>query len=628
MNSNNVRNFCIIAHIDHGKSTLADRFLEITGTVDKRKMKEQYLDQLELERERGITIKMAPVRMTYSHPPLINADPFRLASSEASKKLINADNKSASISQNQHKSAEVEYVLNLIDTPGHSDFSYEVSRALAAVEGAILLVDGAQGIQAQTLANLEMARKANLTIIGAINKIDLFEDESDLMKAIEDLADLLGVSKTDIYKVSAKSGKGVEDLLSGIIDKFPPPRTTGEVSQALIFDSFFESHKGIVASIRVFGGGFDTSQNVFLKAAHTKLKIRELGYFFPELSPQKLLVSGDIGYIATGLKDPDAVRIGDTIVQDLKTHALPGYEEPKPSVFVSFYPVDSDEYEDLGLAFKKLKLNDSALWIENDRNEILGRGYKIGFLGKLHYEITVDRIRQEFGIETTQTFPSVLYKIKTPKGFREITRPEDLPSETLEIHEPIIKMEVILPSRFVSDFSSITHQYRMRDMEMKTIGENVEISVPMPLAELMSDFDDKLKSVTEGFGSFSYKFIGFEKADVLRVDILISGDLIPGLSRFLPKDRYEKEARRMAERLKDLLPRKQYSQPIQVMAGGRIVAREDIRALKKNVTGNLYGGDRTRKMKLWQKQKRGKKKLKEIGGAKISPEVFKELLKK
>ena len=595
----NIRNFCIIAHIDHGKSTLADRFLEITGTVPERRMRAQYLDQLELERERGITIKMAPVRMIYE---------------------IN----------------HAEYILNLIDTPGHSDFSYEVSRALVAVEGAVLLVDAGQGIQAQTLANFRAAKAAGLKIIGAVSKIDLFENRSDgrLQKAIREVAQLLEVSQKDISLVSGKTGEGVKELLEEVVRCVPPPKDESNHTRALVFDSFYDDHKGVVVSVRVFDGKIRNDGNIYLLATKTNSKIKELGYFAPELKSASELGTGEIGYIATGVKDPEKIKIGDTIIvtssqQPVTSYQpLPGYKEPKPVVFVSFYPEDSNDHELLERGLQKLKLNDSSLTVDSDQNEVLGRGFKVGFLGRLHFEITAERLRREFGISIMNTFPSVVYRVKVKGADVEIMKPEDLPENFEEIWEPMVRIEIIVPENHVSSIFPLQKLFRLSNITTETLQDRVKLDADMPLAELISDFDDKLKSATEGYASFSYELAGYKKSDVLRVDVLISGVLVPGLSRFFPKSTYEQEGREMIKRLKKLLPRQQFTQPVQAAVGAKIIAREDIQALKKNVTGNLYGGDRTRKMKLWQKQKKGKKRLKERSQAKITPDVFKELLKK
>lgn len=605
----NIRNFCIIAHVDHGKSTLADRLLEITGTVEKRRLKEQYLDQLESERERGITIKMAPVRMSYS-----------------------LDGK--------------QYELNLIDTPGHTDFSYEVSRALAAVDGAILLVDVTQGIQAQTLANFNAAKRSGLSVIGAVNKIDL--NPSMAAEAAKSTAELLGVPEEEIFRVSGKTGQGVAELLRAVIDKIPDPKPRPifpnpdlEISRALIFDSFYDDHKGIIAAIRVFNGEINDGSEAHLIAAGAKFKVKEIGHFNPELKTGKKLANGQIGYVATGLKDPELLKIGDTIVtinnsqltaDNLGKLVLPGYKDPQPVVFVSFYPEESDNYEDLKSALGKLKLNDSALKYEADFNEFLGRGFKTGFLGKLHFEITVERLEKEFKIKTVHSFPSVSYKVRTNSGeWAIINNPKDFPLDYLEVMEPMAKMEILAPAPYLGSVLKLQEFFRMESISTQTLGNTILVSAYLPLSDLIRDFDDKLKSVSAGYASLSYEVADYVKTEVAKLEVLVSGHEVGGLTRIVHKSEVEREARRTVERLKDLLPRQQFAQAIQAVAGGRVIARENIPAMKKDVTGYLYGGDRTRKMKLWKKQKRGKEKLKEMASKskiEVPPNVFKELLKK
>ncbi|MGC9610835.1 MAG: translation elongation factor 4 [Minisyncoccia bacterium] len=600
---NNIRNFCIIAHIDHGKSTLADRLLEITGTVEKRQMRDQYLDQLELERERGITIKMAPVRMHY--------------------KLQNTD-----------------YILNLIDTPGHSDFGYEVSRALAAVEGGILLVDATQGIQAQTLANFRSAKAAGLSILGVVNKIDLFKnpgDEEKIRHLKNEVAELIGVDESEILLVSGKTGEGVEKLLNEVIHRIPPPKEIiiNGAGRALIFDSFYDDHKGVMASVRVFDGEIDSSQNIYLAAPDTVSRIKEVGYFKPQIKTAPKLQAGEIGYIATGIKDTSLIKIGDTAIagmhhpDKIKSLILPGYKEPKPVVFVSFYPEENDDYELLKKGLEKLKLNDSALSIEPDQNEVLGRGYKVGFLGRLHFEITAERLKREFQIDTVSTFPSVIYKIKTKKDWKTIIKPEELPEEYEEIWEPMTNISILVPPEYLNNVYPLQARFRFTGITTRTFQDRTEIKAMMPLAELVSDFDDQLKSATAGFASFSYELADYAKADIIKVDILVAGEVVPGLSRFFPKGTVEKEARRMVEKLKEALPRQQFAQPIQARAQNKFIAREDIPSVKKEL-GNFgkNGGDRTRKMKLWSKQKKGKKRLQSRAQVRITPAVFKELIKK
>ena len=612
-----IRNFCIIAHIDHGKSTLADRLLECTGTVEKRKMKAQYLDQLELERERGITIKMAPVRMHYA-------------------------------------SQGKEWVLNLIDTPGHPDFGYEVSRALEAVEGAILLVDATQGIQAQTLSNLYAAQKAGLTVIGAVNKIDMASALPQ--QTVDDVARLLGVDKNTIHRVSGKTGEGVEKLLDDLIVRIPPPKKTtleGIASKniggrALIFDSFYDDHKGVIAEVRVFNGKLSVDDSLSFVAARERLRAKEVGYFIPQQKSSTMLVEGDIGYVVTGLKDPHKIKIGDTVIhatgsQNLLPYALAGYREPKPVVFVSLYPDNPDEYDELKKSLEKLRLNDSSFSFEPDTNEVLGRGFKGGFLGKLHFEIIAQRLEREFQVKTITSFPSVAYKVRMPtktlsaqkgrieideEGLCVIKNAKDLSDDYETIYEPMIRVEIICPRELLGAVLGLKELFRWSNVTTSLLGEKNIITARMPLAELISDFDDRLKSISGGFASFNYNEDGFERADLSRMDILVAGESVSGLSRILPRQSIEREGKNLVSRLKDTLPRQQFSQAIQAKAFGRIIARETIPALRKDVTGYLYGGDRTRKMKLWKKQKEGKKKLLGMARVKISADDFKKLLAK
>ncbi len=655
----NIRNFCIIAHIDHGKSTLADRLLEFTGTIEKRRMKEQYLDQLELERERGITIKMAPVRMVYRPAEILNYkseirnksqiqnsnDRNKNFEFQNDQKILKLDHsKLIQNSELKIQNLNSEYILNLIDTPGHSDFSYEVSRALAAVEGAILLVDATQGIQAQTLSNFYKARAAGLKIIGAVNKIDLFQNKNDerIKTAVKEIANLLSVEEKEIHLVSGKTGEGVSELLETIIQFIPFPKNQisnyqlpiTNYSRALIFDSFYDNHRGVIASVRVFDGEFHSENEILLIARDAKTKIKEVGYFSPELKIAQKISTGEIGYIATGIKDPGKIKIGDTIINsqlpitNYQLLSLPGYIEPQPVVFVSFYPENPDDFELLMKGLEKLKLNDSSLKTEPDQNEVLGRGFKVGFLGRLHFEIVAERLKREFNIATVNTFPSVMYKVKDRDGYKMIIKPEDFTSDIEEIWEPMVKLEILLPNNCLGNVLSLREKYRLSAMNTETFEERIKIIAQMPLAELVSDFDDQLKSLSGGYASFSYELADYIKADIVKVDIVVVNKQIAGLSRFFHKTTYEREGRMMIERLKDLLPRQQFAQSLQAVANGRVIAREDIPALRKDVTGYLYGGDRTRNMKLLQKQKRGKKKLKEMADVQIPSSVFKELMKK
>lgn len=629
----NIRNFLITAHIDHGKSTLSDRLLEETHTVENRNMQAQYLDSMDLERERGITIKMAPVRMEYVY---------------------------------EGKN----YILNLIDTPGHSDFAYEVSRALAAVEGAVLLVDATQGIQAQTLSNFEGARKAGLKMIGVVNKVDI-ADEEMVEAAVNDLAELLNCDPSEIVRASGKTGIGVKDILASVIKNVPPPKKpnfTVEAARGLVFDSQYDDHKGVIAFIRVFSGKFELNKNYHMVATGAEVKTKDIGYLKPGMKTFPTINVGETGYIATGIKDPDLLKIGDTITDKVPTTetekleiALPGYREPKPVVFVSFYPEDADDYDDFKKALGKLRLSDSAMQFEPDMSEVLGRGFKGGFLGRLHFEIASERIEREFDIPTVSSFPSVAYKVKpAPRSgnnqlkesalannaenwegeYLIVKNPKDFPDEYIEVLEPISKIEILTPIQYMGPILQLREMYRIYDIETVPFGtqgagahkDKVLITAKLPLADLISDFDDKLKSVSQGYGSLSYEIAGYESGKLDKVEILVADNVVPGLTRILPKEDIEKEGRKMCERLKDLLPKAQFSQAIQARNKGRIIARETIAAEKKEL-GNFgkNGGDRTRKMKLWKKQARGKERLKERGvasGVRVPAEVFKELLKK
>ena len=615
-NLEHIRNFVIIAHIDSGKSTLADRFLEITGTVPMRSMHAQYLDRMPLERERGITIKMAPVRMRYM---------VRDASGAPG----------------------AEYILNLIDTPGHSDFSYEVSRALAAVEGAILLIDGTKGIQAQTLSNLRAAQKAGLKLIPAVNKIDLALPHIE--KTIEAVAELLHVPKESVFRVSAKTGEGAKELLEEVVRKVPPPsRRFAEhestAGRALVFDSLYDDHKGIIAFVRVFGGEFRTENLKFI-ATGAEFRPKEVGYFTPEVVASAAILNGEIGYLATGLKEPSLVKIGDTVLVTsnqlsvASTDALPGYKEPAPVVFISFYPDHDTKFDDLKRAFEKLRLNDAALSFEPDANEALGRGLKVGFLGQLHFEITASRLEREYNLEFLTSFPTIAYRVLDQhhsggagqdRGVtRVIKQPQDFPDKPEKVWEPVVDLEILTPQKYLSAVVNLQTVFDLSVGHVQTIGENLLIAAKMPLRELIRDFDDRLKSASQGYASFTYELAGEQEAEVEKLEILVVEEAVPALTRIVPKKDLEREGRQTVERLKELLPKEQFAQAIQAKALGCIIARETIPAMKK-LLGNFgkTGGDRTRKMKLWRKQKRGKEKLQGMARVELSPEVFREILKK
>lgn len=604
-----IRNFVIIAHIDHGKSTLADRFLELTGTVEKRNMQEQMLDAMDLERERGITIKMQPVRMKYK-----------------------------------------EYILNLIDTPGHIDFSYEVSRSLAAVEGALVLVDATQGVQAQTIGNVALARKEGLVMIPVINKIDLkdariAETEAEIKKLLPDYTG-------PVMRVSAKTGEGVAELLEEIVKRVPPPEArfqnfkvskfkslSEQPFRALIFDSKFDSFKGVIAYLRVFSGGLSEGENIKLLATDAESAALELGYFVPKLFRTKKLSAGEIGYLATGLKEPGLVRVGDTVAaatefKNLKFQVkpLPGYTEPQPMLFASVYPEDADDFEALKDAFQKLSLNDPSLSFDIESSESLGRGFRCGFLGMLHAEIVKERLLREHHLSPIFTTPSVPYRVRLKTGEeRVIHAPSEIPDSHARewIEEPWARLEIITPKRFLGNVLKLLEQTHGIFGETEYLGEDrLMFFYEAPLRSVVVDFYDSLKSATEGYASMSYELLGFRRGDVERLDILVAGKKVNALTLVLERGRAYDEGKKILEKLKTLIPRQLFVVALQAVLDGRIIARENIAASSKNVTQHMYGGDRTRKMKLWKKQKEGKKRLKEGGEVDIPQAVYLRVFKK
>jgi len=572
MNQEKIRNFVIFAHIDHGKSTLADRFLEITKTVDARKMRPQYLDRMAIERERGITIKMQPVRMEWNG-----------------------------------------YILNLIDTPGHVDFSYEVSRSLAAVEGAILLVDATQGVQAQTLTNLEMARKENLTIIPVINKIDLPTAEPEKTK--HEIENLLGIKKEEIIMISAKTGKNVERALEEVIKRVPPPGDNkNEDLRAIIFDSEYDSYKGVIAYVRIFNGKVKTGDNIFLMQSKTKTEALEMGFFKPELFSAKELDQGEIGYIATGLKEIEKCRVGDTVTIEsarFKIQSLRGYHEPQPVVFASLYPIDSDSYDLLRDGLGKLKLNDASLSFVPESSGTLGRGFRCGFLGMLHLEIVGERLKRDYNLDLVITSPSVVYKKSGEKT-----------------EEPWIEMEIIVPGKYVGQVNNLLGGFPGAFKDTKWLTEEkVVIIYDGPLDIILRGFYDKLKNVSSGYASMAYGLLGYREADLVNLEILINHEKVEAFSKMVRKEEAYKEGKRIVDLLKESLPTYQFAVPIQASVEGRVLARETKKASRKDVTGYLYGGDVTRKKKLLEKQKKGKKKMAQIGKITIPSDVFLKILK-
>jgi GTP-binding protein LepA len=591
MQTEKIRNFAVIAHIDHGKSTLADRFLEITGTIKKRDMKEQILDMMDLERERGITIKLQPVRMEYRG-----------------------------------------YTLNLIDTPGHVDFAYEVSRSLAAVEGAILVVDASQGIEAQTLSTLYAAIDSGLTIIPVVNKIDLPHAEPD--KVAGEIITLLGCSKEDIIFASGKTGIGVPEILARIIEKIPAPKVDDEKgSKALIFDSFYDSYRGVIAYVRLFSGKLAKNEKIHLMAENTSAEIIEIGVLSPKLIPKDSLTTGEIGYVVTGLKETRKARVGDTITSALypAEKSLPGYQKVKPFVFAGIFPIEGNDYPLLKDALAKLSLSDSSLVYEPENSAALGFGYRCGFLGLLHMEIVKERLEREFGLDLIATSPSVSYEIEKTNGeISVITSPAELPDRAhiKEIREPFVILEMVTPTEFIGPIMELVQKKHGVYKNTNYLDANrAVLSYEVPLSGIVTDFFDQLKSLSSGYASLNYDFIGFKPEDLVKVDILINEQPFDTLSLIVHRSEAQKAGESFTKKLKDLIPRQNFKIPIQAAIGGKIIAREDITAYRKDVTAKLYGGDVTRKRKLLEKQKKGKKRMKMVGNIEIPTDTFIKLLK-
>ncbi|MFH1111721.1 MAG: translation elongation factor 4 [Patescibacteria group bacterium] len=594
MDISKIRNFCIIAHIDHGKSTLADRLLEITNTVPKRAMKNQILDQMDLERERGITIKLAPVTMNYK-----------------------------------------QHLLNLIDTPGHVDFSYEVSRSLACVEGAILLVDATQGIQAQTIANLHLAQEANLKVIPVINKIDL--PNANIEETAQELSSLLKIDPDLILQASGKSGAGVEKLLDYIIKNIPPPCVTEQKLKAMIFDSRYDEWRGVVASVRIVSGKIGKGSKYYLPAGKISGEVLEVGIYQPQLQAQESLTAGQIGYVITGLKNIDKVRVGDTFVQSTLDEPLPGYKQVKPMVFAGFYPKEGDTNNKLREALEKLQLNDASLYFEPEHSPALGYGFRIGFLGLLHLEITKERLQREYQLALVITSPSVAYKIITKNGKEAIIKSAlELPSpdQILRVEEPIMKLDVVSPVAYVGRIMKLTTECRS---EWQTtdylLGKNnaperVILHFNVPLSSILFDFYDNLKSVSQGYASLNYEFLDYQLCKIKRLDILVADEKVESLATIVYEDDAYYKAKSIVGRLKNIIPKQMFEVKIQASAGGRIIAAERLPALRKDVTAKLYGGDVTRKRKLLEKQKKGKKRMKQHGTVDIPTEAYLSLLSK
>ncbi len=584
--ANHIRNFSIIAHIDHGKSTLADRMLEMTGTIESRRMQEQVLDKMDLERERGITIKMAPVRMNW-------------------------------------KRDNVEYVLNLIDTPGHVDFAYEVSRALTAVEGVILLVDSTQGVEAQTLSVLQVAKQLNLVIIPVVSKIDAPNARVADIKS--ELALLLNCPEEEVLGASGKTGEGVEDVLNAVISRVPPPNAGTGLPEGLIFDFGYNANRGIIVYMRVFGGSFKKGDELRFLAADANFIALEVGVLTPDETPRESLSEGEIGYIVTGIKKPGIASVGDTVTSVRNpAKALHGYRTPTPVIWASVYPESQDELPILRQSLERLRLSDSSLSYEEESSGVMGRGFRCGFLGMLHLEIIVERLRREFNMELVVTQPTTIYEItKQNDEVEEIYAPSKLPDDAKQVREMWANVTLITPTDYVGGISQLLYEHEAKVGATETLPDGkLELKAEMPLRELMRGFFDRLKSVSSGFASLSYELIGLRPADVLRLDVLVAEEIQPAFTRIVSRRRMQAEAEQMVEKLFELLPKQWFDLKIQAKADGRIIASRRKSAMRKDVTGYLYGGDITRKMKLLEKQKKGKKKMLARGKIDIPHEVF------
>ncbi len=601
MDIKHIRNFSIIAHIDHGKSTLADRMIEVTGTIEKRKMKDQVLDSMELERERGITIKMQPVRMEYH--------------------------------SNGSGPMQEKYILNLIDTPGHIDFSYEVSRALKAVEGSILLVDATQGVQAQTLTTLQMARDSRLIIIPVISKIDSPLARVDEVKM--EVALLLDIDPEIILLVSGRTGQGVPELLSEIVKRIPPPTKPDEVNssgQALVFDFKYDNHRGVIVYVRVVDGEFRKGESLLFAISNEKFIALEVGTFSPEEEPREKISTGEIGYIVTGIKKPGIASVGDTITYAKRpSKALLGYMKPQAVVWASVYPESQDDFPNLKQALGRLRLSDSSFSYEEESSGSLGRGFRCGFLGMLHLEIITERLNREFNLELIVTMPSIIYKVQLRNGKEEIIySPHFFPDDgnIVKVLEPWINVKIITPSSYTSALMPFFYEHEALVGMTENFGDNRStISLSMPLRELMRNFFDDMKSITSGYASLSYELGEYKEADVTRLDIIVADEIMVAFTRVVSRRRVEEEARSQVERLQKIIPRQQFAFKIQGKALGRIISSESVSAFMKDVTQHMYGGDITRKMKLREKQKKGKKKMAGRGKINISHDVFLKMMR-
>ncbi|MGI8859491.1 MAG: translation elongation factor 4 [Rubrobacteraceae bacterium] len=579
------RNFCIIAHIDHGKSTLADRMLDLTDAVPERERMAQILDTMDIERERGITIKAQAVRLLLNRPG-------------------------------------GQWNLNLIDTPGHVDFAYEVSRAIAACEGALLVVDASQGIQAQTLANLYLAMEHDLEIIPVLNKIDL--PIADVPAVTEEIVELLGVEEESIIKISAKTGEGVPDVLDAIVDRVPAPETEYEETRGLIFDSHYDPYRGVVSLVRLFDGELKKGDRVRAMGSDEHFELLEVGCYSPKPTALPVLETGEVGYVIAGLKDIEALRVGDTVtrVEEPAEEPLPGYTQVLPTVFSGIYPTEGDDFERLRDALSKLQLNDASLFFEPE-NSRMGFGFRCGFLGLLHMEIIQERLEREFDLDLIASSPSVRYEVIVDGETREITNPSELPESFDEIQEPMVRATIIAPNDYIGAVMGLCHEKRGVSIGMEYLStRRVQLTYDMPLAEVITDFFDALKSRTRGYASYDYERKDYEPADLVKVEVLVSGDLVDALSIIVHREKAYARGRALVEKLKELIPRQNFEVPVQAAVGKRVIARETVRAYRKDVTAKCYGGDITRKRKLLEQQKAGKRRMKQVGRVEIPQEAF------
>ena len=590
------RNFCIIAHVDHGKTTLSDRLLEFTSTITKRVMTDQHLDSMDLEKERGITIKMHPVTMNYPA-----------------------------------KDGQI-YKLNLMDTPGHVDFAYEVSRSLAACEGALLLIDAAQGVEAQTVANAHLAFSQGLKVIPVINKIDL--PSANLELCIRQLEDILTIPAEEAILASGKSGIGIEDILEAIVQRVPPPRWTDyPTTRMLVFDSKYDSYRGVISHVRVFSGTFKAGEIMMLMSSGQKSEIKEVGMFHPGMIKCQELGPGDVGYIVSNIKSVDEIKVGDTVTHANKpaSEMLPGYKEVRPMVYCGLYPLESNDYEKLKVALSKLRLNDSSLLYSNESSVALGFGFRCGFLGLLHMEVVQERIRREYDVEIISTYPSVVYKVKKHDGeVIDVDNPINLPDPgtILEISEPTIKAAIHTPNEFLGDILSLVMEKRGTCDQTATLdGARVMLTCTLPLNEILVDFNDRLKSITRGYGSMDYEFGEYRISDLVKMDIMVNNDPVDAFASIVHRSKAEGQGRSLCEKLADIIPAQMFKIAVQAAIGGKIIARDNVREMRKDVTAKCYGGDISRKRKLLDKQKEGKKKMKQIGRVSIPPDAFIQVLK-